>query len=326
MKNRVKLAAVQAAPVYMDKMASAEKAATLIRAAGEEGADIIAFPEAFIPGYPYWTRYLPPKESARYSIAYLQQAISVAGEEVALLCAAAAQAQAYVVMGICEKNDKAAGTVYDTNLIIGPDGQVHGHHRKLVPTYSEKLIWSPGDAYGLRALATPKGNIGSLMCGENSNPLARYVLIADGEQVHVSNYFGLPDKDSSAVKFPGDMHIRAAAHSFEGKVFNIITKSVLDDTVRAYFREQPVLSDMLSGGSVCRACIYGPDGYMIAEVDDPDAETILYAEVDLDSIYPQKLRHDVAGAYNRTELIHVTVDRTRVVAYEDDHAQTPRAD
>jgi len=135
----------------------------------------------------------------------LHQAVEVPSEATERLCRAASRAGAYVVIGVNERVSHAHGTLFNANLTISPDGRIIGHHRKLVPTYAEKLVWAYGDGEGLRVLETEIGRLGTLICGENSNPLARFLMLAEGEQVHVANYPAL------AVHDPGRYNLASCS-------------------------------------------------------------------------------------------------------------------
>ena len=309
-RPKVRVAAAQAAPAYMDREATIEKACRLIAQAAANGARLIAFPEAYVPGYPYWARYLPPLESLRYTKALLQQAVLVGGESTERLARAARDAGMHVIIGINEKVAHAQGTLFNTNLAFGPDGRLLARHRKMVPTLAEKLVWAYGDGSGLRAHETALGRVGTLICGENANPLARYALIADGEQIHVANYFCLPGKDTGGYNLAKEIEIRSAAHAFEGKVFTIACSMVIDDSVVRYYEGRAELQALLSTGSTGHTAVYGPSGMRVAGPLEQGVESILYADIDLDDILLPKLRHDVAGSYNRFDILRVTVNRT----------------
>ncbi len=306
---KIRVAAVQAGPVYMDLDATVTKACRLIEEAGSNGAKLVAFPEVFIPGYPYWSRYLSPMISTRYTKELLKQAMTIPGPATDHLAQAARNANIHVVVGVNEKLSHAHGTLFNTNLLIGPNGQILGRHRKLVPTLSEKLVWAYGDGEGLRTYDTELGSLGTLICGENSNPLARFVLIAEGEQIHVANYLALPQNDTGGYNLAKDIEIRSAAHSFEGKIFTVVSSQVITDSVIEYFSREPELQKLLSSGTVGHTAIYGPWGLIVAGPLEPGAEGILYADIDLEDALLPKLRHDIGGGYNRFDIMRVTVDR-----------------
>lgn len=304
-----RVGAVQAGPVFMDRDATVAKACELVREAGCSGARLVAFPEAFIPAYPYWARYLPPLESTRYTKELIKQAVQIPSHATDRLAQAARDAGVYVIVGINEKTSRAHGTLFNTNLLIGPNGQLLGRHRKLVPTLAEKLVWAYGDGNGLRTHETELGRLGSLICGENANPLARFVLIADGEQVHVANYLALPKGDAGGYDLAKDIEIRSAAHSFEGKIFTVACSLVINQTVIDYFSGNKSLHALLSSGSVGHTAVYGPLGLIVAGPLEQGVEGILYADIDLEDTLMPKLRHDIGGSYNRFDILRVLINR-----------------
>jgi len=189
---KFKAAAIQAAPIFLDREATVEKACQLIEEAASKGAELIAFPEVFIPAYPYWNRINRPYEGGKYFRELVKNAVEIPSLSTERLCRCARKANAYVVIGINEKIQETLGTIYNTNLLIDRSGEILGAHRKLVPTFHEKLTWGFGDGHSLRVYNTDCGKLGMLNCGENTNNLARFSLIAQGEQVHVANYPGMP--------------------------------------------------------------------------------------------------------------------------------------
>lgn len=307
---KVRVAAVQACPVYMDLDGTLGKACSLIEEAAANGAQLIAFPEAFVPGYPYWARYLPPVASTHYTKELLKQAMTIPSPATDRLARAAQSAGIYVIIGVNEKPSQTHGTLFNTNLIIDPMGHILGRHRKLVPTLAEKLVWAYGDGEGLHTYDTKLGSIGTLICGENANPLARFVLIAEGEQIHVANYLALPRKDTGGYNLAKDIEIRSAAHSFEGKIFTVVSSMVISRSVIDYFSEEVQLRDLLSTGSVGHTAIYGPWGLAVAGPLESDIESVLYADINLEDALLPKLRHDVGGGYNRFDIMRVTVNRS----------------
>lgn len=320
---KVRVAAVQAGPVFMDRDATVEKACRLMEEAGQNKAQLVAFPEAFIPAYPYWSRYLPPLQSTRYTKELIKQAVQVPSPTTERLARAARSARIYAVVGINEKVGNAHGTLFNTNLLFGPDGNLVGRHRKLVPTLSEKLVWAYGDGQGLRTHQTDLGRLGSLICGENANPLARFVLIADGEQIHVANYLALPKNDTGGYNLAKDIEIRSAAHSFEGKIFTVVSSLVINSTVIDYFAGQDELQALLSSGSVGHTAVYGPWGLPVAGPLEPSVEEILYADIDLEDALLPKLRHDVGGSYNRFDIMRVLINRSSHESLREAGAAAP---
>lgn len=186
-----KAAAVQAAPIFLDADATVEKACALTREAARAGAELIVFPEVFVAGYPYWNWYLSPLQGSSWFPRLQQSSVRVPGPEIDKLIQVAAELGVYIVIGVNESVSYSLGTIFNTNLLIGPEGLI-ARHRKLVPTFAEKLSWASGDGSSLRVHETKFGPLGMLACGENTNTLARYTLLAQGELIHIANYIAFP--------------------------------------------------------------------------------------------------------------------------------------
>lgn len=182
----VRVAAVQAASVFLDREATTAKACRLIEQAAAQGARFIVFPEGFIPGHCYWYHHhvaTSPKAMALAN-ALFRNSVEIPGPEVTALCEAARRADATVVMGLSEKNPGTLGTMWNTQLFLGPDGRIIGKHRKLTPTVGERLVHAPGFGDSFGAFPTPFGPASALICGENTNPLAMFALMAEGTRIH----------------------------------------------------------------------------------------------------------------------------------------------
>jgi nitrilase len=301
-------AAVQASPVFLDTDATVDKAISLMREAASHGAKIVAFPEVFVPGYPYWAWITDPVTGSAWFEKLVRASVLVNGPEVERLRKAARDAAIHVVIGINERSPQSLGTIYNTLLFIGPDGQLIGRHRKLVPTWAEKLVWAPGDGAGLRVYDTALGPLGGLACGENTNTLARFALLAQGELIHVASYISLPvappDYDmAEAIK------LRAIAHSFEGKLFTIVSCStVSDEIIRQMETVVPDARARLERKNSAFSGVIGPDGRVVGEplIDD---EGIVYADIDLGKCIQPKQMHDIIGHYNRFDVFDLRVNR-----------------
>ncbi|WP_374392540.1 carbon-nitrogen hydrolase family protein [Sphingopyxis sp.] len=303
-----KVAAVQTAPVFLDPAATVDKACALIAEAAGNGAKLVAFPEVFVAGYPYWNWLMTPVEGSEWFERLCRAAITVPGPEVEQLCAAARAHDCSVVIGVNERDPRALGTLYNTNLVIGADGTLLGRHRKLVPTWAEKLTWAGGDGASLRVYDTPVGPLGTLACGENTNTLARFALLSAGELVHVANYISLPVAPAS-YNMADAIRIRATAHSFEGKLFTIVACStVSEEIIAAMSAGRPENRALLERRQSAFSGVIGPDGNLVGDplIDD---EGIVYAEIDLSRCIQPKQMHDIIGAYNRFDIFDLRIDR-----------------
>lgn len=320
----VRVAAVQAAPVFLDTQATVAKACSLIAEAATNGAEVIAFPEVFVPGYPYWNWIMTPIQGSPWFEKLCMAAIEVPGPEIKQIAQAARQHGVHVVIGVNERSQHGIGTLYNTLVFIGPDGSLLGKHRKLVPTWAEKLTWASGDGSSLRVFDTSVGKLGALACGENTNTLARFSLLAQGELLHVANYIALPvapaDYDmSEAIK------VRSMAHSFEGKVFTVVSCSTISEEIIAAFEPDcPNIREQFERKNGAFSGVIGPDGRLVGEplIDD---EGIVYADVDLAKCIQPRQMHDIVGHYNRFDIFDLRVNRRvqQPAHYFDD--TTPQA-
>lgn len=320
-----KAAAVQAAPVFLDTDATVDKVCRLIQEAADNGARLVAFPEVFVAGYPYWSWIMNPIEASPWFEKLARSAIELPGPEIAKIAQAAARHRINVVVGVNERNRHGIGTLYNTLVTIADDGRIIGRHRKLVPTWAEKLTWAPGDASGLRVHDTSVGPLGALACGENTNTLARFSLLAQGELVHVASYIALPvapaDYDMAEA-----IRVRAAAHCFEGKVFTVVSCStVSEEIIEAMAATQPNARELLSRRNSAFSGVLGPDGRVIGE---PliDEEGIVYADIDLSRCIQPRQMHDITGHYNRFDVFDLRVNRRPLQAARFDDAPEPEGD
>lgn len=306
-----KVAAVQAAPVFLDTPATIDKVCRLVREAASQGAALVVFPEVFVSAYPYWSWVGNPVAGSPWFQRLCQSAVEVPGPEVARVAQTARDCGVYVALGINERPANSLTTIYNTLLLIGPEGQLLGHHRKMVPTWAEKLTWTPGDGAGLRVHQTRVGPVGMLACGENTNTLARFALLSQGELVHLASYIALPvappDYDmADAIK------VRAMAHSFEGKVFTVVACSTIaPDTVAQMEQAFPGAAELLTRRNSAFSGVIGPDGRVVGQplIDD---EGIVYADIDLNRCIQPRQMHDITGHYNRFDVFDLRVNRRRL--------------
>jgi len=310
----VKAAAAQAASVWMDADATIGKAIDLMTEAARNGAQFVVFPESYVPAFPIWTALAAPIVTHDLFRAFAAAAIRLDGPELARLREAARRLELHVSMGFTEGTEASVGCLWNSLVLIGPDGRILNHHRKLMPTYYEKLVWAPGDGAGLRVVETPLGRIGGLICGENTNPLARFTLMAQGEQIHTACFppiwpTRLPG-DAAGYDLAEAIRIRCGAHSFEAKCFTIVASGVLNETAIAALRGvSPDAERILRDSPPAVSLIIGPDGRQIGPAQRE--EGLLYATLDLGAAVEQKQFHDVVGYYNRFDVFRLEVDRTR---------------
>jgi aliphatic nitrilase len=310
-----KVAAAHVAPMFLNTERSVAKACSVIEEAASQGARLIAFPEAFLPGFPVWAALEAPIRTHELFKQLAAAAVAIDGPELARIRETARRREIFVSIGFTEGTRTSVGCLWNANALIGAEGAIVNHHRKLVPTWYEKLIWANGDGRGLRVCDTELGRIGMLICGENTNPLARFALMAEGEQVHISSY--PPVWPSRPPEGPGNydlaqaIRIRAGAHAFEAKVFNLVASSCIDQTLRraveATLGREALC--ILERSPAAISVVLDPTGAPLGESLCRD-EGILYAEIDLAQSVEPKQFHDVVGSYNRFDIFTLSVDRS----------------
>ncbi len=298
-----RIAAVQAAPVFLDREATVDKACERIAEAGREGARLIAFPEAFVPAYPDWTWLLPPGDRKERDALYaelLANSVSVPDASTERLGRAARDAGAWVVIGINERNRERGGaTLYNSLLFFDDQGAIVRCHRKLVPTGGERLVHGAGDGSTLGAHATPFGRVSGLVCWENYMPLARQALYQDGTQIHVAATWDRGEPWTSTLR-----HVAK-----EGRVVVIgCCQAVHRDDIPdryAFKQRYPADRAWINPGD---SAIVDPDGKFLAGPLH-EQEGILYAEIDPARLTGPRWTLDVSGHYARPDVVELVVHR-----------------
>ncbi len=321
--STVAVAAVQAAPIYMDLEQSLAMAVDLIAESAKKEARLVVFPETWLPGYPAWLdtcrdvalwNHAPMK---RLYARLLENSVTVPGPACDAIGAAARQNRLTVAIGVQERvaSGPGRGTLYNTLLIFGPTGELLTRHRKLVPTFSERLIWGQGDGSGLGVVSTPAGRVGGLICWEHWMPMARQALHNADEDIHVALW--------PSVK---EVHQIASRHyAFEGRCFVIAAGAIMRPSDLPRDLEAAVGANamdglLLNGGSA----VIGPDGFYVAGPVFDD-EVIVLARINLDRIREESLTLDVTGHYYRPDLFDFRIRPTTLpseaavrIADEDD--------
>lgn len=311
----VKVAAVQAASVFLDREGSTEKACRLIREAGKNAARIIGFPEGFIPAHPVWYHHHAATGAVanKLAIELFKNAVEIPGPETAALGEAARAANAYVVMGVCEKLPSTTGTMFNTQIYFGPDGSIIRKHQKIMPTVGERLVHMGGYGDTFGAFPSEFGPMSGLICGENSNPLAIFALIAEGTRVHVMswpNHF-----PTSGDPLRNRVAIDSQAFAQMSKAFVISACGTVDDRMIEMLQAGPAAEKFLRNPDCCGGTlIVDPLSRIIAGPLGPE-EGILYAECNLDLGIQMKLRHDFAGHYNRPDIFQMHINRAAPQLY-----------
>jgi aliphatic nitrilase len=327
----VKVAAVQAASVFLDREASIEKACRLIREAGRNGARLIGFPEGFIPAHPVWYHHHAATGALanKLAVELFKNSVEIPGPQTEALGRAARDANAYVVMGVCEKLPNTTGTMFNTQIYFGPDGRIIRKHQKIMPTVGERLVHMGGYGDTFGAFQSEFGPMSGLICGENSNPLAVFALIAEGTRIHVMswpNHF-----PTSGDPLRNRVAIDSQAFAQMSKAFVISACGTVDDHMIEMLKPSPEAEKFLRNPDCCGgSLIVDPLSRVIAGPMGAE-EGILYAECNLDLGIQMKLRHDFAGHYNRPDIFQVHVNRAAPQLYRvhNDPAaalEAPRSD
>jgi nitrilase/aliphatic nitrilase len=313
----VKVAAVQAAPVFLDRDATIDKIAQLVPKVKEMGVQLVVFPESFIPGFPVWTILHAPIDQHDYYKRLFENAVQVPSAQTRKLAEIARANEIFLSVGCTEKSDYSMGAMWCTNLLFDKTGRLINRHRKLVATWAEMLAWAPGDAADLRPVRTELGNIGVLICGENTNTLARFAMLAQGEQIHIATYppvwpFRRSVGQGGSYDTKEITRLRAAAHAFEGKVFVIASSSSLDaDAIEQIAGGVAENRSLLESATKAASMIVGPTGQVLG---DPvvGGEGFAVAEIDLSEAIVLKEAHDIVGRYNRFDVFQLRVNQTRI--------------
>ena len=298
------VAAAQVAPVFLDRAATVDRACSIIREAGEAGARLVVFPEGFIPTYPLWSWFIPAGKTQALRELYsalLDNSVTVGDEATIRLCEAARQARIAVVMGINEINAEASGaTLFNSLLFIGPEGEVLGTHRKLVPTVGERMVHGRGDGQGLQVHDLPFARLSGLICWENYMPLARYSLYAGGAQIHVAPTWDRDEPWLSTLRHIGK----------EGRVYVIGCCSAVhrDQIPDELSFKQEYLPDSVEWVNPGGSAVVDPDGKWVVEPVWKSQE-ILYAEIDPEKMKGPRFQLDVGGHYGRPDIFQLTVNR-----------------
>jgi len=302
-----KLAVIQQAPVYLDREATVASAVAWVEEAAANGAELIVFPEAFIPGYPAWIWRLRPGGdwglTERIHALLLDNAVNLAGDELRPLTMAAKRYGVTIVCGMNERDDQLSrATLYNTMVVIGPDGMLLNRHRKLMPTNPERMVWGFGDAAGLKVVETPCGRLGTLICWENYMPLARYALYAQGIEIYIA-----PTYDSGDDWIGTLQHISREACCWVVGSGNAIRGADIPDSFPDKTSLYPDAEEWVNSGD---SVVIAPGGAIVAG-PVRNEQAILYAEVDRMQVAPARRSLDVVGHYARPDIFTLHVDSRR---------------
>jgi len=299
-----RIAAVQAAPVFLNLDATLDKACALIQEAADGGAQLVAFPEAFVSGYPVWVWFIPSGKTHPLRDLYTwlhEGALSIPGPAIDRLRSAAAEANVAVAIGVNERNSEASdSTLYNTLVYIDADGQLLGRHRKFVPTAGERLVWGQGDGSDLEVYSLPFARVGGLLCWENYMPLARYTLSAWGEQVHVA-----PTWDRGEPWLSSMRHIAKESRCF---VVSVCQAFHIDHIPDEFDFKSEYMGGIEGWVNPGLSVIVDPDGKLVAGPLEAE-EGILYADVEPQQLVGPKWQLDSAGHYARPDVFELRFHR-----------------
>lgn len=307
----MKVAAVQARPIWLNRTETTQKVLKFLAEASQQNVNLIAFPETFLPGYPFWVcrtdaaQFNDHLQKKAYAY-YLDAAIEINSTELKQIVEAASDFGIFVYLGIAERGiHTARGTIYCTLVAIDPKKGIVSAHRKLMPTWDERLVWGMGDGNGLRVHQVNGVRVGGLNCWENWMPLARYALYAGGEDLHISVWPGNASISTDAVRMI----------ALEGRVWSVAVHGLLsiedipsDFPVIEILRERGV-ETIFNGGS----SIVDPTGeYLVSPV--LNEETLLIAEIDLELVRQERSNFDPTGHYSRPDVFNFIVNQQRLSA------------
>jgi len=316
------IAVIQRAPAFLDRRATLELAVAAVDEAAQAGARLIVFPEAFIPGYPAWIwRLRPAADMALTEQLHARlraNSVSLAGEDLAPLTQAARRNTACVVCGVNERDAQfSGGTLYNTVVVIGPDGALLNRHRKLMPTNPERMVWGFGDASGLKAIDTPCGRIGTLICWESYMPLARCALYAQGVDLYIAPTYDSGERciaTAQHIAREGGCWVIGSGCAFQGR-----------DIAAAMPPRSALFGDADEWVNAGDSVVVAPGGKVVAGPLH-EAFGILHAEIDLERVGMARRSLDVVGHYARPDIFRLQVNRRPQgpVMFEDhDHLAAP---
>lgn len=312
----VRAAAAQISPVLHSREGTTEKVLDAIAAAAKEGVELIVFPETFIPYYPYFSFVKPPVLMGADHMTLYEQAVTVPGSVVDAVSRAARSYGMVIVLGV---NEREAGSLYNAQLIFDADGTLLLKRRKITPTYHERMVWGQGQGDGLVVLDTQVGRLGSLACWEHYNPLARFALMAQHEQIHCGQFPG----SMVGPIFSDQMQVTMRHHALESGCFVVNATGWLTTEQKQQIIPDEKLHKALSGG--CYTAIISPEGVHLA---DPltEGEGLVIADLDFSLITKRKRMMDSVGHYARPDLLKLSLNQEARSLLDTSPSPSPPSD